>query len=53
MRTHNVFTHEFQNINVIAGGIVNCVASRCCKKNKLNLYLYITDIKDVELTVIV
>lgn len=50
MKTNYVFTYEFQNINVIKYKTVDYVTSRHCSKNKINLFVRITDIKDVELT---
>lgn len=53
MTTNYVFMYEFQNIDVIKYKTVDYVTSRHCNKNKINLFVRITDIKDFELTDIV
>lgn len=53
MTTNYVFMYEFQNIDVIKYKTMDYVTSRHCSKNKINLFVCKTDIKDVELTVIV
>lgn len=53
MKTNYVFTYEFQNIDVIKYKTVADVTNRHFNENKINLFVRITDIKDVELTDIV
>lgn len=50
MTTNYVFTYEFHNINLVKYKIVDYETSRHYSKNKINLFVRITDIKDVELT---
>lgn len=53
MTTNYVFTYEFQNIDVIKYKTVDYITSRHYSENKINLFVRITDIKDVELIDIV
>lgn len=53
MKTNYVFTYEFQNIDVIKYKTVDYATSRHCNENKLNIFVHITDIQNVELTDIV
>lgn len=53
MTTNYAFTYEFQNINVVKYKIVDYVTSRHYSENKINLFVRIKDIKDVELIDIV
>lgn len=53
MKINYVFTHEFKNIDVNEANSMNCATSCHYSENKINLFVCKTDIKDVELTVIV